>query len=93
MSCFSEKGRGLDRNSDPGVDLSAGRDTCVSSRAPLGVIFGLRTHGRLEHLVKCILIWLAVTLEPHRQPQGIRRPGGRPRLAFEFFPRRSKLFT
>jgi hypothetical protein len=35
----------------------------------------------------------AVSLEPQRQPHGIRRPGGRPRLAFEFFPRRSKLFT
>jgi hypothetical protein len=57
------------------------------------VIFGLRNHGRLEQSTKCILIALAMSLVPQRQPQSIRRLGGRPRLAFEFFPRRSELFT
>jgi hypothetical protein len=41
--------------------------------------------GRLQHLVKCPRIWLAVSLAPQRQPQCIRRPGGRPRFAFERF--------
>jgi hypothetical protein len=43
----------------------------------------------LRPSAECILIWLAVSLEPQRPPQSVRRPGGRPRLAFEFLPRRS----
>jgi len=63
----------------------------TASRA-LARIFGPQTHGRLAQLTKCDRMPLAVALDPHRQPHAIRRPGGRPRLAFEFFPRRSKLF-
>ena len=37
-----------------------------------------RSFGRLEHLVKCVRIWLAVSSAPQGQPHGIRRPGGRP---------------
>ncbi len=40
-----------------------------------------QSFGRLEHLVKCVSIWLAVSPAPQRQPQGICRPGGRSRLA------------
>src|SRR6266700_2469250 len=39
--------------------------------------------GRFGHLLKCVRIWLAVSLVPQCHPQGIRRPGGRPRLIFE----------
>jgi hypothetical protein len=53
------------------------------------VIFGLQTHGRREHLVKCILIALAVSLEPQRQPHSIRGRGGCPRLTSKVRHRRS----
>jgi len=45
-----------------------------------------RTLGRLLQVVKWVRIRLAVSLAPQPQPQGICRPGGRPRLAFEDRP-------
>ena len=94
MSLFQKKGGSLDINSPVPV-LTIRPDAtsaCIASRA-WGAFFGLQTHGCLGQWVKCVLIWLAVSGAPQHQPQSIRRPGGRPRLAFEFLPRRSKLFT
>ena len=42
------------------------------------------TAGRLEQPVKCARIWFAVSLDPQRQPHGIRWPGGRPRWLSSF---------
>jgi hypothetical protein len=46
-------------------------------------IFNFSAPGRLLHVVKCLRIRLAVSLAPQRQPHGISRPGGRPRLSPE----------
>jgi hypothetical protein len=54
----------------------------VESRGPARSSCPAQFLGRLEHWVKCVRIWLAVTATPHSQPHAIRRPNGRPCLAF-----------
>jgi len=85
MSCFFEKRRGPEHKFLVPV-LTIGPDAtsaCIASRARARIL-ALQTHGRLAQLTKCDRMPLAVSLEPQRQPQSIRRPGGRPRLAFAF---------
>jgi len=48
-----------------------------------------QSFGRPEPLVKCLRISLAVSGAPQTRRHSIRRPGGRPRMAFEFLPPRS----
>jgi hypothetical protein len=75
ISGLSEKGGGLGHKFPVRV-LTIRRDATSAfiARALWRVILGRQIHGRLEHLVKCVLIWLAVSLETLRQPHCIRGP-------------------
>jgi len=88
MSSFSKKGGALDINSHPGVDLSAGRDIWVPSRTPLaGNLWP--SNPRPPGAVGEMRAHLARRESGAASPaKGIRRPGGCPRLAFQFLPRR-----
>jgi hypothetical protein len=83
MSTFSKKGRGSGHKFLVRV-LAIRPDATsafIASRARLAFFLAFKTHGRLAQLAKCDRMPLAVSLDPQRQPHGIRRPGGRPRLA------------
>jgi hypothetical protein len=79
MSHFSKKRRAAEQKFPvPSLTYLPGAEICLHRLARLGRIFGLQTHRRLEQSVKGVVIWLAVSLEPQRKPQSIRRPRGRP---------------
>jgi hypothetical protein len=46
--------------------------------------FGPSNACRLEQSVKCVLVWLAVSRTPHRQPHSVCGSGGSSCLAFGF---------